>query len=89
MSSGNELTDEQWEKLKSLLPPQKPKTGRPAEEHRKIMNGILYILVTGTPWRGLPERFGPWSTVYSRFLRWKKAGIWDRILAALQSETDG
>jgi transposase len=83
-----ELTDEQWEKLQPLLPPQKPKRGRPAEDHRRILNGILWILRTGAPWRDLPERYGPHGTVSSRFYRWRVAGIWQRILEALQQQAD-
>ena len=80
----HELTDEQWAKLAPFLPPQRPATGRPAHDHRTIINGILWVLKTGAPWRDLPERFGSWRTVASRFYRWRRAGIWDRILAALQ-----
>ena len=79
----HELTDDQWERLAPLLPPQRPSTGRPAKDHRTIINGILWILKTGAPWRDLPERFGPRQTVYSRFRRWQQAGIWERILADL------
>lgn len=79
------LTNEQWARLEPLLPPQKPKTGRPAQDHRLIVEGIRWILRTGAPWRDLPERFGPWSTVASRFYRWRKAGVWARVLTALQS----
>ena len=84
----NELTDAQWEKLRPLLPPQKPRTGRPANAHRTVINGILWILRTGSPWRSLPERYGSWKTVSSRFSRWQKAGVWDRILADLQRRAD-
>lgn len=83
-----ELTEEQWEQLQPLLPPQKPKTGRPNLDHRQVINGILWILRTGAPWRDLPERYGKWSSVSSRFYRWRKAGIWERILAQLQAEGD-
>src|ERR687886_1648314 len=83
-----DLTDEQWERLQPLLPPQKPKTGRPNEEHRRIINGILWIDRTGAPWRDLPERYGPWRTVASRFYRWRKAGVWERVLKALQRRKD-
>ena len=83
-----ELTDEQWERLKSLLPPQKPRTGRPSRDHRTIVDGILWVLRTGAPWRDLPERYGPWQTVASRFYRWRKAGVWQRILEALQQHAD-
>lgn len=84
----HELTDEQWERLKPLLPAQKARTGRPATDHRRILNGILWVLGTGAPWRDLPERYGSWSTVYSRFQRWRQAGIWDSVFAAVQREAD-
>ncbi len=83
-----ELTDEQWEKLAPLLPPQKPKVGRPARDHRLIVNGILWILRTGAPWRELPERYGSWRTVASRFYRWVNAGVWQRVLQALQQQAE-
>lgn len=83
-----DLTDRQWERLRSWLPAQKPPVGRPAEDHRRIVNGILWILRTGAPWRDLPERYGPWQTVYSRFYRWRKAGIWDAVFAAIQAQDD-
>src|ERR671910_765140 len=84
----SDLTDVQWEWLRPLLPPQKPRTGRPAKDHRTIINGILWVLRTGSPWRSLPERYGPWKTVVSRFYRWQKAGVWSQILASLQRQTD-
>ncbi|NEQ84937.1 MAG: transposase [Moorea sp. SIO2I5] len=55
-----DLSNEQWEKLKPLLPPQKPRTGKPNHDHRLMVNGILWILRTGAPWRDLPERYGKW-----------------------------
>jgi len=64
-----DLTTEQWERLEPLLPPQKPTTGRPNHDHRLIINGIFWILRTGAPWRDLPERYGSWKTVSSRFYR--------------------
>jgi len=82
----HELTDEHWERLTPLLPPEIPATGRPNKDHRTILNGILWILRTGAPWRDLPERYGPWHTVYSRFRRWQQAGIWDEVLRVLQAE---
>jgi transposase len=86
--SRHELSDEQWARLAPLLPPQKPKTGRPAHDHRRIVEGIRWILRTGSPWRDLPQRYGPWRTVASRFYRWRKAGVWDRVLAELQRQAD-
>jgi transposase len=84
----SELSEEQWERLRPLLPPQKPHTGRPANDHRTVINGILWILRTGSPWRALPERYGSWKTVSSRFYRWQRAGVGDRILAELQRQAD-
>jgi transposase len=83
-----ELTDRQWERLEPLLPPQRPATGRPNDDHRRILNGILWVHRTGAPWRDLPERYGPVGTVSSRFYRWRLAGIWHRVLAALQAAAD-
>jgi hypothetical protein len=77
------LTDEHWEQLRPLLPPQKPQTGRPAVDHRRIVEGMLWVARTGSSWRELPERFGPWSTVSSRYQRWCKEGLWARILQVL------
>jgi transposase len=77
------LTDERWEQLRPLLPPQKPQTGRPAVDHRFIVEGMLWVVRTGSSWRELPERFGPWSTVSSRYQRWCKEGLWQRILHVL------
>lgn len=53
-----------------------------------MVNAILWRLRTGAPWRDLPERYGPWQTVYSRFRRWQRGGVWDRVLAALQTDGD-
>jgi hypothetical protein len=77
------LTDEYWEQLRPLLPPQKPQTGRPAIDHRLIVEGMLWVVRTGSSWRELPEAFGPWSTVSSRYQRWYKEGLWERILHIL------
>ncbi|MCD6057593.1 MAG: putative transposase, partial [Thermomicrobiales bacterium] len=84
----SDLTDAQWEQLHPLLPPQKPRTGRPAKDHRTILNGIIWVLRTGSPWRALAERYGSWKTVSSRFYRWTRAGIWERVLAAVQRLAD-
>lgn len=87
MSRGD-LTDEQWERLRPLLPPQTARHGRPPKDHRRIVNGVLWVLRTGAPWRDLPERYGPWQTVATRFYRWRRTGIWDRILAELKQQAD-
>jgi transposase len=81
-----DLTNAQWQRLQPLLPCQKPPVGRPSVDHRSVVNGILWILRTGAPWRDLPERYGKWETVSGRFYRWQKAGLWQRILLALQKQ---
>ncbi len=88
MSHPRDLSDEKWERLKPLLPPQKPSTGRPAHDHRRIVGGILWIHRSGAPWRDMPERYGAWQTVATRFYRWRKAGLWKRMLKILQEEAE-
>ena len=83
------LSDAPWERLRRRLPPPPAGRGRPRRDDRTVVEGILWRVATGVPWRDLPERFGPWKTVYSRFRRWQRAGVWDRVLAALQAEADG
>ncbi len=83
-----ELTGARWRRLEPHLPPEKPWTGRSNAPHRRILNGILWVLRTGAPWHGLPRRYGPVGTVSSRFYRWRASGVWDRILSALQAEAD-
>ncbi|KOR88006.1 transposase [Paenibacillus solani] len=84
-----EIRDDQWEKIKDLLPPErKPQGGRPPKDHRYMLNTMLWIARTGAPWRDLPKYYGSWSSVYSRFCRWKIAGIWDKILAHVSTEPD-
>ena len=78
-----DLTDAQWRRLEPHLPPEKPWTGQPNAPHRRIINGILWILRTGAPWRDLPERYGPRTTVYNRYNRWSQRGIWQRLFAKI------
>jgi transposase len=83
-----DMNDRQWNQIKPLLPPQKPHTGCPAKDHRTVINGILWILRTGAPWRDLPSRYGPWSTVSGRFYHWRRIGLWQQVLSALQFQAD-
>jgi transposase len=85
----SDLTEVEWRCIQPLLPPQKPKTGRPAHDHRTIVNGILWVHRTGAPWRQLPERYGAWSTVASRYRRWRQSGVWARVVAALAASDQG
>src|SRR3712207_9430949 len=84
----HELTDAQWRRLAPLLPPQRPERGRPNHDHRGVVNGMLWRLATGAPWRDLPSQYGPWRTVYSRFRRWQRTGVFNCVLAALQRAGD-
>ena len=84
----HELTDEQWALLEPLIPESNALTGRPARDRRILFNGIFWILCTGAPWRDLPERFGPWQTVYHHFAKWRREGIFADVLEALQIKLD-
>jgi transposase len=86
MPHRHELSDAEWTRLAPLLPPRKP--GRVRQDDRRILNGILWKLATGAPWRDLPDRYGPWQTVYTRFWRWSRAGVFDRLFAAIQRQAD-
>jgi transposase len=79
-----DLTDEEWAVISPLLPAQ----GRGARrgDDRKVLNGIFYILRTGAPWRDLPERYGPRTTVYNRYVRWGRRGVWKAVFDALARE---
>jgi transposase len=84
-----ELSDPQWAQWAPLLPPERPKTpGHPWQPHRQVLNGILWRLRTGTPWRDIPTRYGPWQTCYDRYVRWQRPGLWCQILQALQARED-
>ncbi len=82
-----ELTDEQWALIEDLFPPERG-NGRPWRDHRTMVDAMMWILNTGSPWRDLPERFGPWKTAYNRFNRWQKEDLFDRILQRLQMTLD-
>lgn len=83
----HELTDEQWERLRTLLPESRG-PGRPWHDHRTMLNGMLWILRTGAPWRDLPERYGKFTTVHQRFTRWRRDGTLERFVEHLQGEMD-
>ncbi len=77
------LSDAQWAKVQPHLPPRKPGAGRPRKDDRLILDALLWLLRTGAPWRDLPSDYGSWRTVYSRFFRWRAAGVWERLFAAV------
>jgi hypothetical protein len=77
-----ELTDVRWTGIAAMLPPP-ASTGRLVHEHRRLLAGMLWVMRMGATWREVPEQFGPWHTVYTRYQEWRHAGIWPDILAAL------
>lgn len=82
-----ELTDEQFALIEPLLPPERSgNRGRPFHSHRTVLEAMLWIQRTGAPWRDLPERYGNWSTVYERFRRWSRDGLFQRVLDALEGK---
>ena len=83
------LTDFEWDAIRVFLPAERPsKVGRPWESHRQIINGILWVLCTGARWKDVPPEYGKHKTVYNRFYRWTKEGLWERIMAALLARLD-
>lgn len=80
----HEIKDEHWNRIKDLLPGQAGQVGVTAKDNRLFVNAVLWIGKTGAPWRDLPERFGKWSTVWQRFNRWSKKGVWQQVFQALQ-----
>src|SRR5438874_7074035 len=75
------LTDDEWTAIKPMLP-NKPR-GVPRVNDRRVLNGIFWVLRSGAPWRDLPDNFGPYTTCYNRFVRWRRAGVWAKIMSAL------
>jgi len=80
-----DLTDFEWDLIQPLLP-NKPR-GKPRVDDRRVLNGIFWVLRTGSPWRDLPERYGPYTTVYNRFNRWAKAGVWVQVFETLAEKS--
>jgi transposase len=87
MVGRGEITDKAWEQIAPLLPENGGRGGQ-WQDHRRLMNGILWKLRTGAPWRDLPSRYGPWQTCYDRFVRWRTDGTWDRLLTNAQTKSD-
>ena len=84
-----ELTDKQWEKVKDLIPRPLVRAdgrGRPWRERRSVLEGILWILRTGAPWKDLPERFPPYQTCHRRFQQWQEQGVLQQVIETLAKD---
>jgi transposase len=82
------LRDDQWERIKDLLPGRAGHVGVTAKDNRLFVEAVLYRYRAGIPWRDLPERFGDWKAVHTRFSRWAKNGVWERVFSHLAADAD-
>ena len=82
------LRDDQWERIEGLLPGRKGSVGRPAQDNRLFVEAVLYRYRAGIPWRDLPERFGDFRVVHTRFSRWARRGVWKKLFEHLASDAD-
>jgi len=82
------LRDDQWERIQDLLPGREGHVGVTARDNRLFVEAVLYRYRAGIPWRDLPERFGAWKAVHTRFSRWAKAGVWERVFKYLVEDAD-
>lgn len=84
-----ELTDDDWIRIVNLLPPENTgRPGRPSKDNRTMLNAMVWLARSGAAWRDLPERYGPWESVYSRFRKWIDEGILDNIFRVLSLEAE-
>ena len=88
MSRDAVLDDRVWERIAPLLPSSDGRRGRPFRDHRQVIEGIVYRYRTGIAWRDLPERFGPWQTVWKRHHRFARDGTWDKVLSEVVADAD-
>jgi transposase len=82
------LRDDQWDRIKDLLPGRAGYVGVTAKDNRLFVEAVLYRYRAGIPWRDLPERFGPWKAVHTRFTRWAASGVWVRVFKHLAEDAD-
>jgi putative transposase len=82
------LKDHQWERMQSHLPGKSSDPGRTGADNRLFVEAILWLARTGVPWRDLPDYFGNWNSVFVRFSRWSKDGVWDRLFKAMADDPD-
>jgi transposase len=82
------LRDDQWDRIAHLLPGKPGDRGRTAADNRLFVDAVLWMARSGAPWRDLPEEFGPWNSVYKRFARWQKRGVWQQVFDMLAIDAD-
>lgn len=82
------LRNDQWVRIESMLPGKPGDRGVTAQDNRLFIEAVLWVARVGSPWRDLPEEFGPWNSVYKRFSRWSNNGVWHRIFAELAKDAD-
>ena len=82
------LRDDQWDRIKGLLPGREGSVGVTAADNRRFIEAVLYRYRAGIPWRDLPERFADWKNVHRRFSRWAKSGVWKRMFQHLAADAD-
>lgn len=78
-----DVSDAEWRLIGELLPAERGRKSRPAQDNRRYLNGMLHVLRVGCPWRDMHERYGKWNSVYVRFRRWAEQGVWDALLETL------
>jgi transposase len=82
------LHDDEWDRIKDFLPGREGDVGVTAKDNRLFVEAVVYRYRTGMPWRDLPERFGDWKAVHTRFTRWAKAEVWERVFKHLAADAD-
>ena len=82
------LRNEQWKRIEQMLPGKPGDPGGRGRDNRQFVEAVLWISRTGAPWRDLPEHFGPWNSVYQRFARWSKSGVWQALFMELSKDSE-
>jgi putative transposase len=88
MRRRHELSDDHWKQIGPLLPGKVGDPGRSGDDNRLFVNAVIWLAKTGAPWRDLPDRFGNWNSVFQRYNRWCKRGVWQQIFETLNIEPD-
>ena len=84
----HDISDRVWQTLEPLLPGGDGKVGRPAQDNRRFLNAVFWILRTGAPWRDLPTDYGDWKNTHRRYSRWRDQGVWAELLEAVIDDPD-